>query len=529
MGMRIDKTSAFSTKNGVVTALSKKKEPSFHGMTKQMKKLIHIDGQKDIKQIIAKRNGKSMIVGKLPPFIFNKLPKENREAAIREFYSVFDQISEELRHFDDSKATSIEELKKRRYKSTQKLLENLLYKYKLAGIFDDVDIEYINKGGKGAGYHIIGLRGQDIDEDELVMKNYHVVEGANWQPYKSHGNYAEQNSAVYWMNNAGYDTQRGKFFWGNLKQGYMIVKYIDEDVRNPERFVSPYSYGLKCTDEDIVTKHNTCKSYSYDWGGVRVINRVKNSSKTARAVLKKIRLCKEDYKPALWEQLYNTKKMDKSQRNAGLAMAIKHMPNKNYYINRCLELNDKLVNRALAYVLKYLPYEDSVKYFEKLAQKDDTITEIILFNEIPLIAKEHKNAVIYDDLQYAGSDIHPERILELYNIAEKYAGKDSIEHLASFLHLLPHEHFRSYYKRLAEIDNYALHDRLIYKLSFVNKEDLSFAIKNIASNLKESDIVLKKRLTLDASGIPDCDLEEVERLTGFKYETIKKEHEQGII
>ena len=171
----------------------------------------------------------------------------------------------------------------------------------------------------------------------------------------------------------------------------------------------------------------------------------------------------------------------------------------------------------------------SVKYFEKLAQKDDTITEIILFNEIPLIAKEHKNAVIYDDLQYAGSDIHPERILELYNIAEKYAGKDSIEHLASFLHLLPHEHFRSYYKRLAEIDNYALHDRLIYKLSFVNKEDLSFAIKNIASNLKESDIVLKKRLTLDASGIPDCDLEEVERLTGFKYETIKKEHEQGII
>ena len=361
------------------------------------------------------------------------------------------------------------------------------------------------------------------------MKNYHVVEGANWQPYKSHGNYAEQNSAVYWMNNAGYDTQRGKFFWGNLKQGYMIVKYIDEDVRNPERFVSPYSYGLKCTDEDIVTKHNTCKSYSYDWGGVRVINRVRNSSKTARAVLKKILVCKEDYKPALSEQLYNTKKMDKNQRNAGLAMAIKHMPNKNYYINRCLELNDKLVNRALAYVLKYLPYEDSVKYFEKLAQKDDTITEIILFNEIPLIAKEHKNAVVYDDLQYAGSDIHPERILELYNIAEKYAGKDSIEHLASFLHLLPHEHFRSYYKRLAEIDNYALHDRLIYKLSFVNKEDLSFAIKNIASNLKESDIVLKKRLTLDASGIPDCDLEEVERLTGFKYETIKKEHEQGII
>ncbi len=486
--------------------------PAFCGMTKQLKKIMHIDGQKDIKAIIEKRAGKSQIAGRLPSFIFEKLPKENREAAIRDFYSVFDRISEELRNFDESKAVKLEEIRKRRYNYNKELLETLIRKYKLAGILDDVDIEYIDKGGKGAGYRIIGLRGHDIDEDELVMKNYHMIEGKDWQPYKSHGNYAEQNSAVYWMNNVGFDTQRGKFFWGNLKQGYMIVKYIDEDVRNPRRIVSPYTYGLKCTDEDIVTKHNVCKMYSYDWGGVRIINRIKNNSKTARAVQSKIRDTEDKYREMEWARLFHSKHMDKSQKNAGLAMSIKHMPNKNFYINKCLELNDPLVNRSLSYVLKYLPYEDSLKYFEKLVQTDDTVTQVILFNEIPLLAMDNKNIVIKDDLKFSGTDIVPEKILELYNIAEKYAHPDSIEHLASFLHLLPHKQFRPYYERLAKIDNYALHDRLIYKLDFVQNEDLLFAIKSIFGNLKASESALKEKLMIHAFRLSPEELESVKKI-----------------
>ena len=516
------------SKNNQLPIINTKKHTAFHGLTKKLKKRIFIDGQKDIKEIINKRGDKNLIVGQLPESILKKLPKENLEGSIKEFYLVFDKISEELRQFNENNAKTIDEIRKRRYKSTQQLLEGLLLKYKLAGRFDDVDIEYINKGGKGAGYRIIGLRGQDTDEDELVLKNYHVIEGANWQPFKSHGNYAEQNSAVYWMNNAGYNTQRGKFFWGNLRQGYMIIKYIDEDVRNPKHFIQPYGFGLKCTDEDIVTKHNTCKSYSYDWGGVRVVNRIKNNSKTARAVLKKIRTCPEKYKTLEWERIYNVKKLDKSQKYAGLAMSIKHMPNKNHYIERCLELNNTKANRGLAYVLKYLPYPDAVKYFEKLVQKDDTITQIILFNEIPLIAMENKNLNVHDDLKYMGSDIVPERILDLYNIAEKYAQPDSIEHLASFLHLLPEEQFRPYYERLAKIDNYALHDRLIYKLNFVKKEDTMFAVKNIAANLKDSDIALKKRLLI-STAVPEDKLKEIEKLTGLDYKEVIKEHEQGLI
>lgn len=505
-----------------------KQNTVFKGMTKQLKKRIYIDGQKNIKEIIDNRKDKNLIVGQLPKFILNKLPKENLGNSIKEFYQVFDKISEELRQFNERNARTIEEIQKRRYRSTQQLLDNLLRKYNLIGKFDDADIIYINKGGKGAGYRIIGLRGQDTDEDELVIKNYHVVEGANWQPFKSHGNYAEQNSAIYWMNNAGYNTQRGKFFWGNLRQGYMIVKYIDEDVRNPKRYVQPYSFGLKCTDEDIVTKHNTCKSYSYDWGGVRVVNRVKNYSKTARAVLKKIRTCPEKYKAMEWERIFNLKKLDKSQKYAGLAMAIKHMPNKNYYIDRCLEINDNRANRGIAYVLKYLPYPDAIQYFEKLAQKDDIVTQVILFNEIPLIAMENKRINVHDDLKYAGSDIVPEKILDLYNIAEKYAQPDSIEHLASFLHLLPEEQFRPYYERLAKIDNYALHDRLIYKLNFVKKEDLMFAIKNIAINLNDSDTSLKKRLLI-STAVSEDKIKEIEKLTGLIYEDVIKEHEQGLI
>ncbi len=482
---------------------------AFSGLTRQLNKYTYIDGQKDIKNIVKNHEGRSLVVGQLPDFIFEKLPKENKQACIQEFYDTFSQITEELRNFDETKVYTIDEITKRRNNSTKKLLENLLQKYKIVYPWDDVDIEYLGKGGKGAGYKITGLRSPSFDEDEFVLKVYHLVEGENWQPYKSHGCYAEINSAAYWMNNVGKDTQRGKFFFGDLKSGYMLIKYVDDDVRLPKKNVDPYSLGLKCTDEDLVKKHNICKGYSFDWGGVRVINRMKNSSKTARYVANYIKNTPEKYKEIEWNRLFNSKKMDKSQKNAGLAMSIKHMPNKEYYINRCIDLQDPIVNRGLAYVLKYLPFDKSIKYFEKLVQTDDDITQIILFNEIPLLAMKHRDEEIKDDLQSVRSEIMPGRIKSYYDISEKYAKPDAIEHLASFVHLLPRDDFRSYYKRLSSMDNYALQDRLIYKLPLVKHSDSYFCSMKIAENLKDE--TLKKRLLKSASLLTDEQLAKVKK------------------
>lgn len=77
----------------------------------------------------------------------------------------------------------------------------------------------------------------------------------------------------------------------------------------------------------------------------------------------------------------------------------------------------------------------------------------------------HRNDNIKDDIQTVHSDIICFRVKAYYDIAEKYAKADTIEHLANFLHLLPKENFRSYYRRLASVNNDDLHDRMIYKFS----------------------------------------------------------------
>ncbi len=500
---------------------------SFGGITKQMSGHTYIDGQKDIKKIVESHRDRNLILGQIPEFIQVKFPKEKRAECIKEFYETFAQITDELRSFDETKVFTIDEITKRRNKSTKELYVNLLQKYNLVSPWDDADIEYLDKGGKGSGYKLTGLRNPNFDEDEYVLKVYHVVEGRNWQPYKSHGNYAENNSAAYWMKNVGYDTQRGKFLFGDLKSGYMVIKYVDDDVRLPKKYVNPYEYGLKCTDENADKKHNVCKNYSFDWGGVRVINRIKNESKTARSVYNKIKYTEDKYKLLEWYKLFAAKNYDQSQKNAGLAMAIKHIgDDKETYINECINLKDPYVDRALAYVLKYLPYQEALKYFEKLVQTNDEITQVILFNEIPLLCMKHRDDNIKDDLQSIRSEILPHRIKTYYDIAEKYALPGSIEHLASFLHLLPKDQFRPYYKRLAAINNDALHDRLIYKLPNVEPENSFFAINLIAKNLKNER--LKKELLITASSLPPEKLEKIEQEVGLKYSDVKKEIESMI-
>lgn len=463
---------------------------SFSGLTKKMKKHTYIDGQRDIKKIIDERGDKNLIVGQLPPFMIEKLPKENRKEAIMDIYNTFSEITEELRYFDDekvdlSKAGAIDEITKRRCKSTAEKFENVMRKYNFVGKWDDCDIEYLGKGGKGAAYKLVGLRDfSDKNEDEFVIKVFHVVEGRNWQYSKSHGCYAEINSAQYWINNVGTDTNRGKFFWGDMRSGYMINKFVDEDVRLPKRTIDPYEFGLKCTDEDAAKKHNVCKGYSYDWGGVRVVNRLKNGDKYARTVLNDIKNTPEGYRSLKWEKIMSKKDGNSDSRQAGLAMSIKYMDNKTHYFDRCLALNKPKVNQGLAYALKYLPYNEAVKYFEKLVQTDDSITQVILFNEIPLLAMRHRDDNLKDDLQTRRSEILCTRVKAYYDIAEKYAKPDTIEHLASFLHLLPKENFKPYYRRLARIQNDDLHDRMIYKFSNVDRENHFFVLKQLSRNVR---------------------------------------------
>lgn len=467
---------------------------NFTGLTKVFKNRIFLDGQKDIEQILKARPNTRAVVGQLPNVIFSKLPADKRRESITEILDVFDKITHAIRDFEPTAMNSIDEIQNKRPKAVNEMLTGVLQKYNVIKPWDDINVKYIDAGGKGKVFKLDGLR-DNKEEDEFVIKVFHQIKAKNWQPYKSHGCYAEINNGIYWKNHEGMDTHRGKFFFGSMDSGYIVSKFIDEDVRLPKRMVPEYKYGIKCTDEEkegAVVGYNRLKGYNYDYGGMRVVNRIKNSDKVARHWLEKIKEIPLEKRNAWWLSHFDSKRNSDS-KNAGLALGIKYLNNKPYYIDKCLELESVKVNQSLAYVLKYLPYKDAVTYFEKLVQTNDEVTQIILFNEIPLLAKRKAaSREMKDDITATLQEIIPTRIHRYYLIAEKYALPETIEHLASFVHLLPHEVIPAQHMKLANIDNFALQDRLLWKFMALPKEYQDILALNLSLKIKNP--ILQEKL-----------------------------------
>lgn len=471
------------------------KNVQFNGLTKVLKNKIFLDGQKDIEEILKQHPNTNPVVGQLPDFIFRKLPVENRKEAILSILNAFDEVAFKIRDFEPNAYSSINEIENKRPKSVNEILTNVFQKYNIISKCDNINVEYIDAGGKGKVFKLSGLR--DIEEDdEFVIKVFHVLKAKDWQPYKSHGCYAETNNGIYWKNHEGHDTHRGKFFFASLRSGYIVSKFLDEDVRLPKRIVPEYKYGIKCTDEakdGPVVGYNRIKGYNYDYGGMRVVNRLKNSDKVARKTLELIKNTPPEKRISVWHEMFRGYKYNDSESiQAGLALGIKYMNNKHYYMERCLKLNSPKVDQALAYVLKYMPHQDAVKYFERLVQTDDKVTQIILFNEIPLLAKRKGSSMeMKDDISATLQEIIPTRVLRFYKIAEKYAMPETIEHLASFVHLLPHDQIPIHYKKLAKIDNYALHDRMLWKFAFIPSEYQKELGLVLRENIKHPELIKK--------------------------------------
>ncbi len=458
----------------------------FSGLTKIFKNKIFLDGQKDIEEILKQHPNSKAIVGQLPNFIFKKLPVDSRRESILEILKTFDDVTLAIRDFEPNAYSTIDEIQNKRPKKVNEMLTGVLQKWNVLKPWDEIDVQYIDAGGKGKVFKLNGLRDSEQD-DEFVIKVFHQIKAKNWQPFKSHGCYAEINNGIYWRTQEGLDTHRGKFFFASMDSGYIVSKYLDEDVRLPKRIVPEYKYGIKCTDEEKdgpLVGYNRIKGYNYDYGGMRVVNRIKNSDRIARKYLEKIKSLPPEKRVAWWLGNFYKNENSESQK-AGLALGIKYLNNKNQYIDRCLNLESTKVNQALAYVLKYLPHKDAVTYFEKLVKTNDKVTQIILFNEIPLLAKRKSASMeMKDDITATLQEIIPSRIYKYYKISEQYALPDTIEHLASFVHLLPHDIIPAQHLKLANIDNFALQDRLLYKFPMLPQEYQGILLLNLAQKIK---------------------------------------------
>ena len=457
--------------------------PNFTGLTKLMKRQIYIDGKKDILNLIEKRRPEqSTIVGQLPGGIFENLPKDKpkRINAIKEIMNVFGDIAEEIRGFKCGVNSTNTEYKNRRSDSTVQKLREVFNKYNLNNTKDDIDLEFLGKGDYGSAFRIRGIHDNKTNDDYILKIHTVADRGPNWHRYKSHGNFAEPNTAEYWLNLWGEQTQRGKFYFADINKGYMVDNYIDSNTPPYKKKVNEYTAGLKLTDEELAHNgHNKINGYSIDWGGVRVVNRVKNGSKTARTILHKIKRTPKNYREIEWWKIFEDKKhFDDIQKKAGLALSIKHIADdrKNLYINKCLNLRIPMVDQALGYVLKYLPHDVALKYFEKLMSRNDEITQTILMNEIPLLARKPVPEA-YDDMNVPKDQIIPEKVEEFYKIAKHYAIPQTREHLASYVHLLTRENIENEFKYLVELDDYNVYDRLLHKIRIVPEEEFPFDLK----------------------------------------------------
>ena len=226
---------------------------------------------------------------------------------------------------------------------------------------------------------------------------------------------------------------------------------------------------------------------------MRVVNRLKNISSEVRKYLKIIRDLPIEKRTEYWISNFYQKQATLGKK-AGLTLGIKHFDEKSYFLDEVLSMNNYTLNQAAAYVLKYLPHNESVAYFKKLMQTKDVETQRILLNEIPLLSKKkNDNIRIHDDINVALQEIIPERVYTYYKIAEEFVLPESVEHLASFVHLLPRNKIKEQYAKLISFNNTALQERLIWKASYLPEDMRNFAMRKLIESVKQP--ILRQRLS----------------------------------
>ena len=160
-----------------------------------------------------------------------------------------------------------------------------------------------------------------------------------------------------------------------------------------------------------------------------------------------------------------------------------------------------------------MPYKDARKLFDKLMQRNNPVTQTILMNEIPLLAKDRRKAEIFDDLDVPKDEIKPKKIEMFYNAAAKYALPEVREHLASYIHLLPEDKILKKFNKLVELDDERIYERLLHKMRVVNEDqyplDLKFKMLDKLENTVKDDFIKqdiqKTRVFLIRRNLDDTD------------------------
>ncbi len=155
-----------------------------------------------------------------------------------------------------------------------------------SGIIDDpnqLTTEFLEKGFFGRAFKVT------IDGDEenaKVLKEFKRT----FRIHNNHGNYSEQSLAEYVNKFAGEDTDMVKYYYGDTKNGYMVVDYIPPTASAPKNKVQLDEIGLEYNDNK---PRNLVNGWIIDYGGLITKSNIMGS-KSAQEVYKTFKYMTDD-------------------------------------------------------------------------------------------------------------------------------------------------------------------------------------------------------------------------------------------
>lgn len=334
-----------------------------HGLSRTLGKKAYHTAEAIKEELISHPKSKG-IVGNLPAEWIEKIPKQGREAKIKELYADLKKIIKDFRLHGNKQKTS----------------EKLSIAFQKAGVIKDnekISMKYLNYGLFGEGYQLQGV------SDGQYMLKYFKLNDYLGSISHAHGNYTESNRGAYWQKNAGTKTQRVRYYFGDVDAGYMVNKFIG--YKTPEykgRVVPEKIYGLINEEFDGT---NTIKGHEYDYGGLAINSHILSQNKTARYVYKKLYYKPENQRLHEFTKFLGMKKYRNNKDiKWGLVSSIGLLPKKDRSkcVGELLQNSDNQLKKVIARLLYHLPAEEKHWLFIRLFKGADEELKKILADNV---------------------------------------------------------------------------------------------------------------------------------------------------
>lgn len=333
------------------------------------------------------------VIGSIPSEWVQKIPKELRKERIKELYSSFKTIVDEL------------SLNTNRTKIAKNILAEAMQK---AGIIDNVDkinFDLLSQEGRfGATYSL------KINLSEKETKNYVLKKFRSQKPCRIsekhefiHGNYIEQNRAFFKQKDFYSITRKGgksknfsrsewhradwpNILFGDIKSGYALF----EDAKSllpPPRRISWIDSGLQASD---FNPGNIKNFYYIDYGGIKIENLLVAQNKTARYVYRKI-INNSQPVHKLADYIKNADKIPNTQDIYGGIIAVLFslkqnfgFENLNLNFSQCTQLTQKVFDNIYSKIHSPEKKDYLFKLLEKMKKEQEEINSFDIDDLIKL-------------------------------------------------------------------------------------------------------------------------------------------------